>query len=75
MTSWVRAGPTFTLASDRLAEAEGGCRIGDGDLQPAKLAMPVRSRSPAPRTDQVIYALVQLSRAMLLSCLIVAHPG
>jgi hypothetical protein len=54
MTSWVRAAPTFTLATDRLAESEAG--IGDGDLQPAKLAMPVRSRSPAPSTDQLIYA-------------------
>ena len=46
MTSWVRAGPTFTLATDRLAESDAG--IGDGDLQPTKLAMQVRFPSPAP---------------------------
>ena len=64
MTSWVRAGPTFTLASDRLAEAEGGCRIGDGDLQPAKLAMRARFPSPAPRTDQPECPYAQLSKGV-----------
>jgi len=46
MTTWLRAGPTFTLTTDRLAESEA-C-IGDNDLQPAKLAMRVRFPSPPP---------------------------
>lgn len=44
MTSWMRAGPTFTLTTDRLSKSEAGS--GDDDLQPAKLAMPVRSGHP-----------------------------
>jgi hypothetical protein len=67
MTTWLRAGPTFTLTTDRLAEPEA-C-IGDNDLQPAKLAMRVRFPSPPPRSDQLI-VLVPLSRASaLLLCL------
>ena len=61
MTSCVRPGPTFTLATDRLAEADAG--IGDGDLQPAQLAMPVRYRSRAPRPDQLICLSDQLGGA------------
>jgi hypothetical protein len=73
MTSWVRAGPTFTLATDRLAESEAG--NGDGDLQPAKLAMRIRFPSPAPRRDQLVSLSVQLSRASgLLTCLSKTNP-
>ena len=68
MTSWVRAGPTFTLATDRLTESEAG--IGDGDIEPAKLAMRVGFPSPAPRVDQLICPFAELMRASaLLSCL------
>jgi hypothetical protein len=52
MTTWAAGGPTFTLTTDRLAESKA-C-IGDNDLQPAKLAMPVRFPSPAPFTDQLV---------------------
>ena len=62
MTSWVRVGPTFTLATDRLAESEAG--IGDGDLQPAKLAMRARFPSPAPGTDQPECPYAQLSKGV-----------
>ena len=59
MTTWAAGGPTFTLTTDRLAESKA-C-IGDNDLQPAKLAMPVRFPSPAPFTDQLVYPSAQLS--------------
>jgi hypothetical protein len=31
MTSWIRAGSTFTLTTDRLSASEAGIGDGDGD--------------------------------------------